>query len=116
MVNECWRMDFVSGQLYNGKRFRALAVLGTFSRESLAIYMDKSNKDEQVCDELEKIKAARGLPQWIKVGNGSEFISCALDAWAYFNKVKLDYSRPVTPNYDPYIKSFNCSFRDECLT
>jgi putative transposase len=55
-------MDFVSDQLYNGKRFRALAVLNTFSRESLAIYMDKSNKNEQVCDELEKIKAARGLP------------------------------------------------------
>ncbi len=55
-------MDFVSDQLYNGKRFRVLTVLDTFSRESLTIYVDKSIKGEQVCDELEKIKAARGLP------------------------------------------------------
>ena len=114
-VNECWCMDFVSDQLYNGKRFRALTVLDTFSRESLAIYVDKSIKGEQVCQELEKIKAARGLPQRIKVDNGPEFISRALDAWAYFNNVKLDYSRPGTPTDNPHIESFNGSFRDECL-
>ena len=114
-VNECWCMDFVSDQLYNGKRFRALTVLDTFSRESLAIYVEKSIKGEQVCEELEKIKAARGLPQRIKVDNGPEFISRALDAWAYFNKVRLDYSRPGTPTDNPHIESFNGSFRDECL-
>ena len=72
-------MGFVSGRLYNGKRFRALTVLDTFSRESLAIYMDKSIKGEQVCVELEKLKAARRLPQRIKVDNKPEFISRALD-------------------------------------
>jgi len=55
------------------------------------------------------------LPQRIKVDNGPEFISRALDAWAYFNKVKLDYSRPGTPTDNPHIESFNGSFRDECL-
>jgi len=58
-VNECWCMDFVSDQLYNGKRFRALTVLDTFSRESLAIYVDKSIKGEQVCEELEKASTLR---------------------------------------------------------
>ena len=86
-------------------------MLDTFSRESLAIYVDKSIKGEQVCDELEKLKAARGLPQRIKVDNGPEFISRALDAWAYFNKVKLDYFRPGTPTDNPHIESFNGSFR-----
>ena len=43
------------------------------------------------------------------------FISRALDAWAYFNKVKLDYSRLCTPTDNPHIESFNGSFRDECL-
>ncbi len=44
-----------------------------------------------------------------------EFIFRALDAWAYFNKVKLDYSRPGTPTDNSHIESFNGSFRDECL-
>ena len=74
--------------------------------------MKKSNYTE---DELEKIKAARGLPQRIKVDNGPEFISQALDAWAYFNKVKLGYSRPCTSTDNPHIESFNGSFQDECL-
>ena len=47
-VNECWCMDFVSDQLYNGKRLKALTVLDTFSRESLAIYLDKSIKVDHV--------------------------------------------------------------------
>ena len=55
-------MDFVSYKLYNRKRFRALTVLDTFSRYSLNIYVDKAIKGDQACDELEKIKAVRGLP------------------------------------------------------
>ena len=78
--------------------------------------MDQSIKGEQVCDVLEKVKAARYLPKRIKVDNGPAFISRALDAWAYCNKVKLDYSRPGTPTDNPYIESFNGSFRDECLS
>ena len=108
-------MDFVSDQLYNGKRFWVLTVLDAFSRECLAIYMDESINGESVRDELEKLKAARRLPRRIKVDNGPEPISRVLDAWAYLNKVKLDYSRPGTPTDNHYIESFNGSFRDEYL-
>jgi putative transposase len=47
--------------------------------------------------------------------NGSEFISKDLDRWAYENRVILDYSRPGEPTDNPFIESFNGSFRDECL-
>ncbi|MEX2657817.1 MAG: transposase, partial [Balneolales bacterium] len=33
----------------------------------------------------------------------------------YENKVTLDFSRPGKPTDNPYIESFNGSFRDECL-
>lgn len=114
-INDCWAMDFVSDQLYNGKRFRALTILDMYSRESLDIFADKSIKGEAVAYVLDELKEKRGLPKRIKVDNGPEFISRALDAWAYFNKVKLDYSRPGTPTDNAYIESFNGSFRDECL-
>jgi len=55
------------------------------------------------------------MPQKIQVDNGSEFISKDLDLWAYENNVTLDYSRPGKPTDNPYIESFNGSFRDECL-
>ena len=47
--------------------------------------------------------------------NGPEFISKALDRWAYDHGVTLDFSRPGKPTDNPYIESFNGSFRDECL-
>lgn len=53
--------------------------------------------------------------QRIKVDNGSEFISKALDRWAYEHHVTLDFSRPGKPTDNAYIESFNGSFRDECL-
>jgi putative transposase len=38
-----------------------------------------------------------------------------LDKWAYENNVVFDFSRPGTPTDNPFIESFNGSFRDECL-
>lgn len=114
-LNTCWAMDFVSDQMYNGRRFRMLALIDLYSRECLALHTDKSITGEAVSVVLDKVKQARGLPQRIKVDNGPEFISKALDAWAYFNHVQLDYSRLGTPTDNAYIESFNGSFRDECL-
>lgn len=73
-------MDFVSDQLYDGKRFRALTLIDTYSRECLAIHADKSIKGETVATVLNQIKEDRGLPKRIKVDNDPEFISRALDA------------------------------------
>ena len=114
-VNECWAMDFVSDQLYNGKRFRSLTLLDVFSRECLAIHAEQRITGENVASVLDGIVAERGCPERIKVDNGPEFISNALDAWAYFNGVVLDFSRPGKPTDNPHIESFNGIFRNECL-
>jgi transposase InsO family protein len=55
------------------------------------------------------------IPKQIQVDNGSEFVSKALDKWAYEKKVTLDFSRPGKPTDNPFIESFNGRFRDECL-
>jgi putative transposase len=115
-LHASWSMDFVADQLFNGRRFRSLTLVDNFSRQCLAIEVDQSIKAEQVVAVVERLKAAYGTtPQLIKVDNGSEFISKALDKWAYDNKVTLDFSRPGKPTDNPYIESFNGSFRDECL-
>ena len=41
-VDHCWSMDFVSDNLFNGRRFRALTVVDNFSRECVAIHAGKS--------------------------------------------------------------------------
>ena len=62
---------------------------------------------------LERLKES-GLPQTIKVDNGSEFISKALDA-AHRHGGKLDFSRLGKPTDNAFIESFNGRLRQECL-
>jgi putative transposase len=115
-LHHCWSMDFVSDQLFDGRKFRALTIVDNFSRYCLGIRVDKSIKGIDVVEVLDALKNQRHLvPQRIQVDNGSEFISKDFDKWAYENKVTLDFSRPGTPIDNPFIESFNGSFRDECL-
>jgi len=87
-----------------------------FSRECLAIHVDHSIKADKVVGVMQALKHFVGrVPDRIQVDNGSEFISKALDKWAYENKVVLDFSRPGKPTDNAYIESFNGSFRDECF-
>jgi putative transposase len=108
-------MVFVSDALFNGRRLRALTVLDNYTRECLAIEVDKGIRGEKVVDVLEGIATDRGLPETIFCDNGPEFISKTLDKWAYENGVTLNFSRPGKPTDNALIESFNGSFRDECL-
>ena len=115
-INQCWSMDFVCDNLFDGKRFRALTTVENFSRKCHAIHVGQSIKGQEVVKVIERIRYnTTMLPPRIQVDNGTEFISRDFDRWAYENKVTLDYSRPGKPTDNPYIESFNGSLRDECL-
>lgn len=49
------------------------------------------------------------------MANGSEFISKALERWAFDDQKVLDFSLPEEPTDIPFIESLNGSFWDECL-
>ncbi|WP_420822354.1 IS3 family transposase [Sphingomonas aracearum] len=114
-ANEMWSMDFVSDALFDGRRLRALTVVDAFTREALAIDVDQGIKGEQVVAAMMRIASLRGTPKTIRVDNGPEFISKALDRWAYENGVTLDFSRPGKPTDNAFVESFNGRLRDECL-
>ena len=115
-ANECWAMDFVSDALFDGRRIRALTILDTFTRESLAIEVGRSLKGEDVAVVLSRIVFHRSVPTKIRCDNGPEFTSKALDKWTYENGVELEYSRPGKPTDNAFIESFNGRFREECLS
>jgi len=114
-INQCWAMDFMSDALFNGRRFRALTMMDVYSRECLNIYAGSSIKGDTVVDILDSISSHRGLPERIRVDNGPEFVSKALDNYSYQNNIKLEFSRPGKPVDNAFIESFNGSLRDECL-
>jgi len=114
--HQSWSMDFVADNLFDGRKIRALTIVDNFSRQCLAIHVGQSLKGGDVVAVMTLLQQELGVvPARIQVDNGSEFISKALDRWAYDQQVTLDFSRPGKPTDHPYIESFNGSFRDECL-
>ena len=114
-VNQMWSMDFVADNLFDGRKLRMLTVVDCFTRESLAIHVGQSLKGEDVVRVVDAIARERGTPQTIKADNGSEFISKAMDRWAYEHKVEIDFSRPGKPTDNAMVESFNGRLRQECL-
>lgn len=110
-----WSMDFVSDQLQDGCRFRALTIVDVFTRENLAIHVGRSLSGQDVVDVLQQLVARRSAPKRIYCDNGSEFSGRSVDLWAYANQVILEFSRPGKPTDNAFIESFNGSLRDECL-
>lgn len=114
-INDCWAMDFMSDELFDGRRFRVLTIVDHFSRESVALEVGQRFGGRDVARVLTRVGAERGLPKTIRVDNGPEFTSKALDQWAYAHGVKLDFSRPGKPTDNALIESFNGRLRTECL-
>ena len=115
--NEQWAMDFMHGTLASSESMRVLTVIDICTRECVALVAAKSFTGADVAAALAQAGAKRGkLPEKIRVDNGTEFTSKALDHWAYWNRVELDFSRPAKPSDNAYIESFNATLRRECLS
>ena len=56
------------------------------------------------------------LPAIVQCDNGTEITSTALDHWAYWNHVHLDFSRPGKRVDNCLCEAFNGSLRRECLS
>ena len=112
--NQRWSMDFMADQLEDGSRFRLLTLVDHFSRVSPAVAVGSSLTGRHVVEVLDSIPRSK-RPSVIQVDNGPEFISRALEAWAYRNGVTLDFSRPGKPTDNAPIESFNARVRAECL-
>jgi len=73
ITNQTWAMDFVSDTLFDGQRFRLLAVVDCFSRESFAIVPKAHFRAAHAVEVLDRLARARGAPQTIRCDNGPEF-------------------------------------------
>ena len=114
-TNESWSMDFMADELFDGRRFRLLTIVDDFTRESLVIEVGQRQTGDRVAEVLDRLGRTRGLPDRIRVDNGTEFTSKRLDQWAYLNNVALAFSRRGKPTDNGLIEAFNGRLRAECL-
>ncbi|WP_419800893.1 DDE-type integrase/transposase/recombinase [Mucilaginibacter sp.] len=90
-INQAWPVDFMNDSLWDGRKFRLLNIVDDYNREVLAIETDISLPTVRLIRVLEQLKDCRGLPQMIRVDNGSEFISNQLDLWCEGNKHHIGF-------------------------
>ena len=114
-ANQVWSVDFMTDALSSGRRFRTLNIVDDYTRECLAIEVDTSLGGLRVVHVLEELKQRRGLPRRIRSDNGPEFVSRAVDQWAYEQGLAWHTIQPGRPMENGYVESFNGRFRDECL-
>lgn len=113
--NDCWSMDWMYDELFDGRRLWVLTLVDNFSRVCPALWVGHQAKTSDVVSMLNQAVAAFGKPRSIRVDNGSQFTSREFDLWAYANGVIVDFSRPGKPTDNAFIESFNARIRLECL-
>ena len=99
----------------DGHRFRILAIVDDFSRETLVLVADTSLSGKRVARDLDCIIAERGIPKTIVSDNVTEFTSMAILKWVQDTGINWHYIAPGKPKQNGFIESFNGKLRDECL-
>jgi len=112
---ERWSMDFVHDALADGRPFRVLTVVDQWSRHSPILEVAFSMSGKTVSAALDRVIGGHAMPRSITVDHGTEFMSRALEDWAYQRGVQLDFIRPGKPVENAFIEAFNGRLRDECL-
>jgi len=113
--NQVWSYDLLEDRTERGHRVRLLPILDEYTRESLAILVDRSIGAEQVVETLKWLFLTRGVPEHIRSDNGPEFIAKAVRAWLAKMGCSTIFITPGSPWENPYIESFIGKLRDECL-
>lgn len=119
--------------LANGRPFRVLTVVGQWSRQApigaKRLAYDRAKSDSQspllevassmsghgVGQALDRALSAGMAPRSITVDHGTEFMSRALEDWAFARGVQLNFIRPGKPVENAFIEAINGRLRDECL-
>ncbi len=113
--NHVWTYDFVEDRTREGRKFRTLNVVNEFSRECLAIRVQRKLGSTEVIDVLTDLFITRGTPAYIRSDNGPEFVATAVKGWITTLGAKPAYIEPGSPWENGYVESFNGKFRDELL-
>jgi putative transposase len=113
--NHVWSYDFVEDRTHDGRKYRMLNLIDEFTRECLAIRINRKLKSADVIDVLADQFILRGVPDHIRSDNGAEFTAKAVQDWIAAVGAKTAYIEPGSPWENGYCESFNSKLRDELL-
>jgi transposase InsO family protein len=110
-----WSYDFMIARTSDGQAFKMLNIIDEYTRECLAILVDRRLTSEDVINQLYHLFLFRGVPKHIRSDNGPEFTAKAIRKWLTEMGVRTLFIEPGSPWENGYIESFNGKLRDELL-
>jgi putative transposase len=110
-----WSFDFVEGHTHDGRSLRILTLIDEYTRECLALRVDRRINSFGVIETLADAMLQKGVPEHVRCDNGPEMIAQALRKWLAKLGTKTLYIAPGSPWENGYCESFNGKLRDECL-
>jgi putative transposase len=113
--NHVWPYDFVADRTHDGRPLRILTVIEEYSRECLAIVVERRLNSDDVLECLAGLFVRHGVPEYLRSDNGSEFTAKAVRHWLSRIGVQTLYIEPGSPWENGCIESFNGKLRDERL-
>lgn len=113
--NHVWAYDFVQDRTHDGKVFRMLTVIDEYTRECLAIRVDRKLNSTDVVEALADLFLLRGTPAYIRSDNGAEFTAKLVRGWLNRLGATTLFIEPGSPWENGYNESFNGKLRDELL-
>jgi len=113
--NHVWSYDFVEDRTHDGRKYRMLNIIDEFTRECLAIRINRKLNSTDVIDVLTDLFILRGVPGHVRSDNGPEFNAKAVRDWIALVGARTAYIEPGSPWENGYCESFNSKLRDELL-
>ena len=113
--NHVWSYDFVADRTHDGRPIKMLTVIDEYSRECLAIVVERRLQSDDVLSCITELFVKHGPPEHIRSDNGSEFTARVVHQWLKRLGVQTLFIEPGSPWENGYNESFNGKFRDELL-
>jgi len=113
--NHVWSYDFVADRTHDGRSIKMLTVIDEYSRECLAIVVERRLQSDDVLSCITELFVKHGPPEHIRSDNGSEFTARVVHQWLKRLGVQTLFIEPGSPWENGYNESFNGKFRDELL-
>ena len=113
--NHVWAYDFVFDRTREGRPLKFLNVVDEYTRECLAIKVDRRQTSRDVLRTLAQLMLKHGVPEHIRSDNGPEFVAKTVRQWLSRLGVQTLFIEPGSPWENGYIESFNGKLRDELL-
>lgn len=110
-----WSYDFVHERTHDGRPLRMLTIIDEYTRECLAIRVERRFSSRDVLMTLARLFIQRGTADYIRSDNGSELTATTLRDWLKRLGVKTLFIEPGSPWENGYNESFNGKLRDELL-